>query len=247
MNPNFSFVLVDLTTATTPAAMRPAQAFNQIIQALYEQSIHYGLAWGMPSVAFQIATPATRQAGDIAINFRDLIPEAPGDLAYHQIVDGVPDIEIGVDLFSNLIDDVSSMSVGVSHEVLETMPDPGTNQWASIKDSGGMMRSKEICDPVENTFYKSSNGVALQNFVFPNYFMSGTVGPFDHMGVLPDVTNASIQKFGYEIQAPAPGSTVQVGGKTGFTVVGGHFENAMWVKRKGHAFSRGARRYAGMP
>jgi hypothetical protein len=244
MNPNFSFVLVDLTTSVTPFSLRPAQAIDRMLLAFYEQIVHYGQAWGMPSVAFRQVQPGARQPNDVAINLRDTIPEAPGDLAYHQIVDGVPDIEIGVDLYSSLVGGEGAVSVGISHEVLETLADPGANEWASKKDSLGMMGAKEVCDPVENTWYYSSDNVALSNFVFPAYFMPGATGPFDRLGMLQAVTNAEIAKYGYEMQAAAPGSTSQVGGEHSIVVVGGKREDATWTKRKSHPYARLARREA---
>ncbi len=235
---NFSFVLQDFTTDVTPAAMRPAAVFQTMIDAWLEQSIQFGMAWGMPSVAFRIGQgPTDRQPLEIGINFRDLIPEAPGDLAYHQCVAGVPDIEIGVDLYSTLLSGARSVSVGGSHEFLETIGDPGANRWASKKDGLGMMAAFEMCDAVENTWYPASNGTALSNFLLPAYFIPQAFGqPFDHMGVLAAVTNDEIKKYGYEMQATAPGGTVEVHADVVMAL------NPGWVQRKMHPYSRATRR-----
>jgi hypothetical protein len=241
---NFSFVLIDLTTDATSAAMKPAPVFPQIIEALQEQAVQYGAAYGMPSVSFRTGTTDDRGPSENAINFRDTLPEAPGALAYHQVVNGVPDLEIGVDLFSTLTSGTESVSSGTSHEVLETYGDAGANGW---KDKGtGTMGAEETADPVQNTTYNASNGVALSNFVRPSYFIPGAPGPWDYLGVMKsqdDISN------GYEIQAGAPTTTTQVGGFRGLNIhkgktvfiVGAEMTEAQ-RKRKSHAYSRTSRR-----
>jgi hypothetical protein len=64
-------------------------------------------------------------------------------------------------------------SATMSHEIIETMIDP---------DTLGL----EPCDPVENSYYMV-DGELMQDFTFPNYFMSATsVGPWDWMHVIHD-------------------------------------------------------------
>ena len=75
-----------------------------------------------------------RQRGDIAAHFRDNIPEAPDALAYHTVTDGIPDIELGCDLFSSLGDEGDSLSSGAGHEVLELLLDPGDVDPAGSQD-----------------------------------------------------------------------------------------------------------------
>lgn len=247
---NFSFVLIDITTDATPANLKPAQAFPQIIEALQEQAVQYGQHYGMPSVAFRAGTVDDRQDSEIAINFRDTLPEAPGALAYHQDSNGVPDIEIGCDLFSYLTSGTESISAGVSHEVLETYGDAGGNGW---KDKGtGTMGAEETADPVQNTSYSASNGVSLSNFVLPSYFIPGAAGPWDYLGVIKSQNDIS---NGYEIQAGAPTDTTQVGGETKVAALRGlniHKAKPVFIvgaelteqqrKRKAHPYSRTYRR-----
>ena len=55
--------------------------------------------WGVPEVTMRIASePEDRGENEIAVNLRDLIPEAAKALAYHQVTNGVPDIEVGTTL-----------------------------------------------------------------------------------------------------------------------------------------------------
>jgi len=247
MNPNFSFVLIDLTTTKTPNALRPASSFSALVAALQEQAIQYGQEYGMPSVAFRIGTgPTDRTTNEIAIHFRDDISEAPGALAYHQTVLGVPDIEIGCDLFDSISGSGESISSGVSHEVLETYGDPGANAWDEKQDGSGLMGAQEICDPVQNTGYATSNGVYVSNFVLRNYFVPASSGPWDFMGVMKKQNDYS---NGYEIQAGAPTQTSQVGGMRGLAlhhgkpvfIVGAELTDKQY-KRKTNPYSRTYRR-----
>lgn len=244
-----SFVLVDLTTDVTPSEMRPAAVLLLIADALKEQtSTSFSDAFGYETPEFRVDTAQNRKPSEIAINFRDTIA-VQGALAYHQVTNGVPDIEIGVDLFTDLTSTSESVSGGVSHEVLETLGDMGANGW---KDKGnGIMGAEEVCDPVQNTGYQTSNGVYVSNFVLPSYFIPGAVGPWDQLGVMKSQTDLS---NGYEIQTQSPTSFSQAMTKPGW----GHTLNSM-IKggakpkydgtlsriqrlRKSSPFSRAARR-----
>ncbi len=209
-SPSFRFVFVDLTTTATPDALRPARAFQPIIDAISQQiDGPFGKAHGHADVAFRIASsPTDRQAGEIACNYRDTIPEATDALAYHSVTGGIPDIEIGVDLFNALTSGVESVSGGVDHEVLELLKDAGANGWKDKEDGSGKTGAEEVADPVQNTGYAASNGVWLSNFILPSYWVPGSAGPWDYLGVMK--TQADLSS-GYEIQAAAPtdGAAVQ--------------------------------------
>ena len=212
MRTPWTICLIDLTTSSTPDSMRPAPFFMGLIEAWTEQITgSFADDVGLLPVTFQIiADPNDRPAGAVAMNFRDTIPEAPGALAYHQDTNGVPDIELGVDLFASLTDQNESLSEGGSHELLEMLRDPGANRWGDKGD--GNLCALESCDIVQNTQYQASNGIWVSNFALESYFMPGGAGPFDHLGVL---TSQSDTSFGYEIQCPAPTEINQVGGMIG--------------------------------
>jgi len=210
-DPTLAFVLVDLTTDITPTSMRPTPQFDAMIAAWLAQiEKDYAPHHGAPCVSFRVAAAVERLPNEIAINFRDSIPEAPGALAYHSVTNGVPDIEIGVDLFSTLTTGVESVSSGVSHELLELLGDIGANQWADLDDGSGKTRAHEMCDPVQNTGYDGAGGVSVSNFVLPSYFIPGAAAPYDFLGVMPSPTDLS---HGYEIQATAPTDAAQVDGE----------------------------------
>jgi len=242
----FQFVLVDLTTKKTPESMKPAASFSAMIVAWKEQiNGPFATAYGRLAATFRVAKDtADRNINEIGINFRDTTPEAPGALAFHQVVNGVPDIEIAVDLFNSLTSGVDAVSVGVGHEIDELFIDAGANGW---KDKGnGVMGAEESVDPVQNTYYLACNKVAVPNFVFPEYFIPGSKGPWDYMQVMASQDDIS---HGYEIQAATPSQINQVEGKRGFAKTGekhvfivGAELTELQLKRKQHPYSRTMRR-----
>ena len=207
----FNFVILDFTTDATPPELRPTPAILGLIVADINEQLgrEYADAYGHPKANVRVGTNnQDRKPGEFGINLRDTIPEAPGALAYHTVVNGIPDLEIGVDLFDSLTDGADSMSGGIDHEILETLDDAGANGW---KDkSNGVMGAEENCDPVQNTYYKGTNGTTLSNFVYPNYFIPGSAGPWDYLGVMR--SQDDVEAHGYEIQAASPDHVNQVGG-----------------------------------
>lgn len=232
----YSLVFVDLTTDATPDAMRPGTAFGRLIEALTEQlNRDYAAEYGEPTYEFRVAcSPEDRQVGEIAINFRDTIPEAPGALAYHTVTNGVPDIELGVDLFQTLTDGQESLSCGLSHELLEMLGDAGANLWSDRQDGSGEMDARELCDFVQNSSYQASNGVHLSNFVLEAFFIPGSSGPWDFLGRMQSQHDVS---HGYGILASSPTTTSQIGGKRILGVL-----QAEHAPRKKHAYCRAYRR-----
>jgi len=209
--PNYALVFLDHTTEATSSAMRPAPVFQDLIDALLEQiNGPYAASHGAVTVNIRIGQgPEDRAPGEIAVNFRDTIPEVPDALAYHTTTNGVPDIEIGVDLFSTLTLGSESVSGGLSHEVLELLGDAGANEWSDLQGASAETRARENCDAVQNTGYAASNGVWVSNFVLPSYYIPGAPGPYDVLGVMTSQTDVS---HGYEIRATAPTDVFQVQG-----------------------------------
>lgn len=71
-------------------------------------------------------------------------------------------------------------TVIASHEVLEMVVNPRVNEYVL---RGEVLWAKEVCDPVMGTTIEV-NGVKLANFVYPEFFVDGADGPFDHARVL---------------------------------------------------------------
>src|SRR5579883_102381 len=203
----YTVVLIDLTTSATPSNLRPGAFLPALAQALTEQvQGPFAQAYGQQLVSLAVGSCDTRQPGDIAMNFRDSL-DVQGALAYHTEVNGIPDIEIGCDLFESLGDEGEAMSQGAGHELLEMLRDPGANLWADMGQ--GIMRAEEVCDTVQNSGYKSSNGLWMTNFLLPTAWIPGAPGPWDYLGLMKSQDDYSL---GYEIQAAPPTNESQVGG-----------------------------------
>lgn len=97
----------------------------------------------------------------------------------------------------------NSVSVTLSHEVLESIGDPYASWW-QLRDDGDF-EPLEVCDRVEGDAY-TIDGVSVSNFLGPRAFRSpgGNTGPFDWMTLLRAPTE--IRPGGY-VQLWTPGSS----------------------------------------
>jgi hypothetical protein len=192
---SFVLLLQDASHADVQAAMPSiAAACEEQLNGPF--SDFYG---GKYSV--RAGTSATdRRPGEIAVNLQNAIPEAPTAMGFHQVTNGVPDVEIGLNTVTGLTSGPEALSVVVSHEILETSLDPGANRWADRGD--GTMCALEACDRVEQTTYAATNGVAVSNFLLPAAFLPGAVGPYDFLN---RTTSANqILGGGYDIECTTP-------------------------------------------
>lgn len=107
-----------------------------------------------------------------------------GALGYHDYTaDGQP---IGKIFAKSDIESGSSLSVTMSHEILEMLGDPGINLTTMIEiDGKQLLYAYENCDAVEadEIGYKI-NGTLVSNFVYPSWFEPYAAKRFDHGGVL---------------------------------------------------------------
>ncbi len=255
--PPMSIVLIDFTTSATPANLKPTPEYlADLVIALTEQvQGPFATEYGPQPVTLRVASSQTdRGATEYAMNFRDTL-DVQGALAYHTVVNGVPDIEIGVDLFTTLGTTYSPgdepMSQGCGHELLETLGDIGANCWEGM--GTGVMRAREECDTVQNTGYAASNGLWMTNFLLRAAWIPGAAGPWDYMAVMKAQDDYS---NGYEVQASPPSTTTQVGALAAPKRLGesiGHLLGSVYLvgtlttlqmKRKASHYSRTYRRGA---
>ena len=188
-----SFVLLNLDGGPAVDVVLP-----RIAEALTESIATFASFWPASAVVRVGVSPVDRKPGEVAINIRaDVLTEAPGAAAYHQVVGGVPDIEVSVAAFYGLTDGADPLSVGIDHELKETLGDLGANEWATGAD-GVTARAKEMCDEVQNTSYPASNGVLLSNFLLPSAFIPGAGAPWDYLTCKVSAEDAS---QGYAIVA----------------------------------------------
>jgi hypothetical protein len=205
----FSLVFIDLTTGATPSQLKPGPVMQPMIDAiLWGLMGDLAAEYGERTVAMRVGSESDRAPNEIAVHFRDTLPGAPGALAYHTVTAGVPDIEVGVDLFEGLTSGADPMSVGVDHEIKELLGDIGANGWKDRQD-GSTMDAEELCDFVQNTFITAPSGVQISNFVKRAFFIPGAPGPWDQLGAMSSQYDVS---HGYGITATPPSTTAQIGG-----------------------------------
>lgn len=134
------FVLYNLATGRTDVTpVLPAIRDALDWQANGEFADAYGGVY-----QFRVGqSPFDRAKGEIGINIRHTVP-AQGAIAYHAVTNGVPDIEMALDLVKELTTGTECLSSALSHEVLETALDPGANRWATRGD-GQTADALEAC------------------------------------------------------------------------------------------------------
>lgn len=121
-----------------------------------------------------------------------------GALGYHDVTpDGKPYGKVFLNpILKNggtLTFSANSLSVALSHEILETCGDPYADFWA---DAAYAEYALELCDAVEGDSYTVDN-IAVSNFVLPRFFRAGP-GPYDFMRKL--TAPFTMTDGGYQIQ-----------------------------------------------
>ena len=101
-------------------------------------------------------------------------PDQPDALGYHEVnTNGIPSIKV----FPLLDTETGGvLSVTISHEIAETLVDPGCNI-CSQNPADGKIWAVEIADAVEQDSY-TCEGELVSNFVLPKYF-APTLGSLD--------------------------------------------------------------------
>jgi len=229
------YVLYNLATGRSDVTA----ALPVIRDALDEQANGPFAAAHGGSYAFRVgAHPSDRAKDEVAINIRHTVP-AQGAVAYHAVTNGIADIEVALDLVQGLTQGAESLSVAISHEVLETNGDEGANLWATRQD-GQTADARENCDWTQNVCYSASNGVSVTNFLLPSAWIPGAAGPWDYMKVMKSQYDMS---NGYGIKATV--GNIVMGASTTTAarhVTYGGSLTELQRKRKAHPFSRASRR-----
>ena len=248
----YAFVILNLCKdGATLDGELVSEALPLIRDALEEQADTLSMVYGGPPCRVRIGASTTdREPGEIAMNVRPTLQdEAPGADAFHQVTDGVPDIEDGIDENTTTTTGNGSLSQALSHEFVETIVDPGANGWETTAD-GTKQTAREAADPVQNTSYLASNGVTLSNFLYPSAWVPGAPGPWDLCGVMKtqdDISN------GYVIEATSPTDVSDVMGgekviartarlSDGRMVRARGEPGELDMRRKSHPWSRTSRR-----
>lgn len=183
------FVLLDKSSGSTTTlgeALTPAKLLQAAELLTVYANRDVGAYWGLPGGCIVRAgtSPTDIQVNEVPINIRATIDEAPGAIAYHTVNGvGIPDIEDGLDLSETIFNPDGALTAW-SHEIVETIVDPGTNE---VCTNGAMSQgfAKESADPVEAFSYTitTPSGASgnVSDFVLPAYFIPNSAGPYDFM------------------------------------------------------------------
>lgn len=153
---------------------------NRDAAAIQQQvTLDFAPAWNIDA---QIVVSPTPPDGAWTLEIMDQAT-IQGALGYHDVCHtdghGVP---CGFVFAQTALDAGDSVSVTISHELLEILADPFTTSMAKV---GSRFYILEDCDAVESeTYAYERQGVLLSDFVFPAWFRPGHVGPYDYAGVV---------------------------------------------------------------
>ena len=205
------FVLVNEGTARSPITASVTVDWLKQCAAACAVQLNRDVSaeWG-GSYSVRVAeNPKDIAPGEIAFSLVDALPDAPGDIAYHDR-DGkaVPFALLALSTCSTLGD----VSVGISHELCETAGDPECNTWADT--GGGLEVAQELCDAVEAYSY-AIGAIALSDFVLRAFFAPGAPGPYHYMASIGAADLAGpflTASGGYQIQRSGAGTTTQITG-----------------------------------
>lgn len=189
----------NLSSDTRLAAADVARMVLAIERQVNEQ---YAPFWQEGACAVRLAD----KPGDIVTDEFPVLITATADeadaLGYHTIAFGRVFTSPIYDNGGTTLSGDNSVSVTLSHEVLEAICDPYASWWQERDD--GDFEPLEVCDRVEGDSY-AIDGVSVSNFLGPRAFRSpdGNRGPFDWMTLLTAPTE--IRPGGY-VQVWTPGS-----------------------------------------
>lgn len=138
---------------------------------------------------------------EIPVILQDKLP-IPGVLGYHELQTpaGKAIAYIAVGGLTDMTSGPDALSVTLSHELMETAADPTAARWQDMGQ--GTLLALETCDEVEDVTYLGANGVAVSDFLLQSYFVPGSIGPYDHLGVL--TKQGQETPGGYSIRATMP-------------------------------------------
>jgi hypothetical protein len=187
--------MLPIVTVIVKTTLVKPDEIEKVVDAIQKQiSNEFGEAWDLDATLAMLGPGGTLPAA-WPIYLVDK-PDEAGALGYHKD-DGTPSGVVGV---QTCIDDGIEWSSCLSHEVLELLCDP--NARLAVETSIGWA-AYECCDATEGGTYKR-DGFALENFCLPSFFIEGSAGPWDHLGVL--AAPLTLASGGY-MSLQRPGST----------------------------------------
>jgi hypothetical protein len=208
------FALIDLSNGaqTTDGGSLNPTVMAQIAEATNIQlNTHFSAEWGGNYAVRVLGSVTDLDPGEVPFTLLPTLSDAPGAIAYHSSNgNGAPLILDGVTLSDSINGPGNSVSVAVSHELLECAADPPCNFWAD--DQQSTEHALEVADPFESQAYQvaiddSGTSVWVSNFALRSWFDPGAPSPYSYM--------ARMQMAG-ATDAPGP---LQLGAGAGYNIV----------------------------
>ena len=137
-------------------------------------SDHYSAFWGNEGVTIAAGPLPSGPLESVVPVYVRASSDVEGAAGYHDddgiyvFRDGLPELTSGP----------FSLSVVVSHEILETLTDPGANRWAD--QGNGLEVAVEACDAVEGFCY-DIDGISVSDFLLPSFFDPDGQAPYSYM------------------------------------------------------------------
>ena len=178
-------------------------AFNQAIMAARVQiSRDFSPAWGLtanlyvprpggiPMTGWELCVVDSKEQAD-SLGLTNSLRRRPMYLVY--------------------ADTAEYWTVSFSHQILELLADPYCN--TSIQVEPGKFSGLEVCDPVagDDQSYLVHR-VRMSNFILPNWFEAGSLGPWDHAEKLS--APLTLANGGYQSYWTDSGWTQEVSGES---------------------------------
>lgn len=188
-----------------------SEQLGQIAQAITVQlNRDVAPVWGGIHTV-RVSDGTDLQTGEVAFAIVDTLPDEPGAIAYHDVNgQGVPVAFEAMAMCTSVISGKDSLSLGISHECIETVGDMACNEW--VDDGAGSEWARELCDAVESNLYSVDIGggvsVDVSAFLLPAFFDPNASGPYSYppSAVAPFRTYAG----GYQIKRVSGSGETQV-------------------------------------
>jgi hypothetical protein len=185
------FILTGMTNSISAIALvnQSSLAADDLVKYAAAQSkqIQQDLepVWKRFATIYYAPDPSKIPAEDWIITIYDQpqTQQDQGALGYHTIdSNGRP---YGKVFQQYSVQDGSTWTSVLSHEVLETLGDEWANEVVErgMPDNSLQLWPRELCDAVQGQSYEI-DGVVLSNFVWPGYFIDGYTGKMDQLGLV---------------------------------------------------------------
>lgn len=160
-------------------------------RALEQNARSCAESWSLEPPAVEVFPPgAILPAWCTPVVFVDEETDVGASAVHYVLPTLLPAARVYMQRASDLLSGDWAASVSASHEIMETLVDPGCDQWRDHPDQErkGVQIALEVGDPVQSAYVISGpvDDVSVSNFVTPLYFdpYGATKGKLDMSGEL---------------------------------------------------------------